>query len=269
MIRLDSRTGSGELAHYFSPYGVKIKVCRLEFGDADWDGKGPTGKCAVVLERKRIDDLMQSIQQQRLSGHQLRGMSEQADYGYLVVEGSWRPGPDNELQVPRGDGKWVSRGMHTHAIINYVFGLALRAGLLPWRTYDAKETVSYIVAQYNMWQKPWAEHRAHDVVYAPANNGSGGNGRPGAGFRLSLRPREISQAETVALQLPGLSDRALWAARYFKRVPMMLGLSAEEWEDIKPRLVEQWAAMPWKTKQGAARKLGMVGARKIVEALDS
>lgn len=252
MIRVDSRTGSGELEKYFRPYGLRVEKAKLEFGDFDWQGLGPKGECAVVLERKRIDDLVQSMTTGRLSGFQLNGLAENYDYGYLVVEGIWRPGPGGELEVSNGHGGWQTRRMHTRAITNYVMGLAFRAGLTPWRTSTPEDTVSFVVDQYRMWtDKEWHEHKSHDTVYAPADPSGALRG-----MRLSFVPRRISLAEKVAMQLPGLDDKARYAAQAFPTVRKLVNASFEEWE-----------GMGWKTRGGKARKLGAASARKIVDAM--
>jgi ERCC4-type nuclease len=247
VIRVDDRTGSAELIKYFQPYGVKVEKSRLEYGDFDFIGHGPKGECAVVFERKRIEDLVQSMESGRLSGHQLPGMALQYDYAYLLIEGIWRPGDDGQLQI--NNGQWISRRMHTRAISNYVMGLALRAGLIPWRTGTQHETVSFIVDQYRMWtEKQWLEHRAHDAIYAPADAAQG--------FRLSLMPRKVSLTEKVAMQLPGVQDKAKYVADAFGSVITLATAN-----------VDDWAGVPWKTRKGQKRVLGEVTAKKIVKAI--
>jgi len=79
VISLDDRTGSKELTPLFHPYGIPIEVKRLDFGDLAFEGNGPHGRCAVVIERKQITELVQAIESRRLSGHQLPGMADDYD----------------------------------------------------------------------------------------------------------------------------------------------------------------------------------------------
>ena len=224
MIRIDHRIGSAELERYFTPYGIKVKKTKLDFGDFDFLGNGPKGKCAVVFERKRIEDLVDSMVSNRLSGHQLPGMAEQYDYAYLIIEGIWRPGLDGSLEV-NNSGSWYRRPTHTRAITNYVMGLALRAGLIPWRTGNQQETVSFIVDQYRMWnEKKWNEHTSHNLVYAPAD--------PIAGMRISLVPRKIRLVERMAMQLPGVDRKARKVGEHFKSAVKMTSADEEEWTGI-------------------------------------
>src|SRR5262245_5878451 len=104
MIRVDSRSGSGELSPYFEPYGLVVEKTHLDYGDFDFEGSGPKGKCGVVFERKRIEDLVDSMQTGRLSGHQLPGICENYDYGYLIIEGIWRPGREGFLEIGNRNG---------------------------------------------------------------------------------------------------------------------------------------------------------------------
>lgn len=238
MLRLDSRTGSGELEKLFKPYGIQPLLCRLDFGDMDWIGNGPSGECAVVVERKRIDDLIQSMQSKRLSGHQLPGMAEQYDYCYLIVEGIWKCGDDGNLLV--SNGGWHKRGIAYRAVTSYLSTLQLKAGVNVWRSVNEYETVSYVIDQYRWWtQKRWAEHQAHEAVYAPAD--------PTVGRRLTFRPREISLLEKMSMQLPGVDKKAREVAESFKSVQQMANADVERWIKIKG--------------------IGKTGAERIVEAI--
>lgn len=244
MIRIDYRTGSGELEKLFLPYGIKVEKTTLSSGDFDWVGKGPGGaQVSVVVERKRLDsDLIQSMQSRRLSGKQLPGMCDEYDYGYLVVEGIWRVGADGQIEVPVGDNNrsWRSLGVHSRAVHNYLMGLSFRAGLQPWKTNSARETVSFVVDQYRMWtEKAWDEHKCHEAVYAPAD---ASNGR-----RLSLRTRKITVMEKLCMQLPGVDAKARDVATHFGSADRMTAATVDEWQEVKG--------------------IGKVGAQRIWEAL--
>ncbi len=248
MMRLDDRRGSGELLPLFAPYGLRVLKTRLEFGDADWVGSGPRGECAVVAERKRVEDLVDSIQSKRLSGHQLPGMAAAYDYGYLIVEGIWKPGADGELLVQRGGG-WVSYGTAVRAVNNYLMGLSLRAGMICWRTASPAETVSFLVDQYRMWEKPWREHRCHEAVYAPSEEAGGSR-------RLVLRPRAVSWVERFAGILPGVDRKARYVAGAFSSIQKAANASEAAWAEIQTEDVT-----------GKKRRLGAMAAAKIVAAI--
>ncbi len=225
MIRLDDRRGSGKLERHFTSYGIRVVKMRLEFGDFDFLGNGPRGVCAVVIERKTIGDLINSMKDRRLSGHQLPGIGEGYDYAYLIVEGTWRPGPDGAVEVPSGKG-WRSEGVHYRAVDNYLDGLMLRAGVGVWRTYNELETVAAVVDRYRGWNdKKWHDHHAHDQVYAPAT--------PSDGRRVLLRRREVSLCEKWAMQLKGVDRKARAVAEYFRSGQAMANADEVAWQSIK------------------------------------
>jgi ERCC4-type nuclease len=225
VIRLDDRRGSGELERHFLPYGIKVVKTRLDFGDFDFLGNGPRGVCAIVVERKTISDLLDSMKSRRLSGHQLPGIGEGYDYAYLIVEGVWRLGVDGSVEVPSGKS-WRSEGVHYRAVDNYLDSLMLRAGVNVWRTYGELETVAAVVDRYRGWNdKKWHDHHAHDQVYAPAT--------PTDGRRVLLRRREVSLCEMWAMQLPGVDRKARTAAECFRSAQVMANAEESAWLEIE------------------------------------
>lgn len=252
MIFLDQRIGSGELAPLFHQYGIQANVCHLDFGDVSFEGNGPNGRCAICVERKRIEDLIQSITSKRLSGHQLPGMAEQYDYCYLLVEGIWRPGPQGELQIAHGSieaerfgGRWLpshGKGIGYRNVDNYLSTLELHAGVIYRRTLGPQETVATIVDLYRWWGKEWGEHSSHIAVYAPAAP------KIGRG-KMQLARRNVSLAETWAMQMDGIADKAQSVAEHFGSARAMANATAAEWLAIKG--------------------VGKITARRAVEAINA
>jgi ERCC4-type nuclease len=238
-ISLDFRTGSKELAPLFLPYGIQPQLTKLDFGDLAFEGNGPQGRCAIVIERKQIADLIASIQSRRLSGHQLPGMADTYDYCYLIVEGVWRPGPEGEMQLGYGGmqdektfgGSWRpvhGRSILYRAVDNYLSTLELHAGLIYRRTLDALETVHTIVDLYHWWNdKQWMEHSSHLGVYAP------GEPKLGRGRKLNLVRREISLAEKWAMQLDGIDTKAQAAAKHFGSARALADAVEADWIAIR------------------------------------
>ncbi len=233
-IAIDYRTGSKELVPLFLPYGIQPAITKLEFGDLAFEGNGPGGRCAVVIERKQVGELVSSIQSRRLSGHQMPGMAESYDYCYLIVEGIWRPGPDGELQIGQGGfeaessfgGRWV-RG-HGRAqflyrsVDNYLATLELHAGVICRRTLSPTETVAMVVDLYHWWnEKLWEGHSSHLGVYAPA-----------VVRKMNLSRRRVSLAEKWAMQLPGVDTKAERVAEYFRSARVMANAGVKDWLEI-------------------------------------
>ncbi len=237
-VRLDDRIGSVELGPLFQPYGIEPLVTRLEYGDCDFHGNGPRGGCVICVERKRINDLVDCIQSKRLAGHQLPGMSRQYDYGYLVVEGAWRPAANGQLEIGHG-GRWSSSyagQINYRQVDNYLSTLEVCSGMIYRRTYDPLETVAVIVDLMRWWSKPWGDHHSHDVKYQPGDEGH------------HLRLVRPSQVELVARTLPGLDRKAKRVAKHFKSVTAMVLADKAAWCRVDG--------------------VGPTGAAKIMEALN-
>lgn len=238
MIRIDSRIGSSELAPYFTPYGIRPVVTRLEFGDVEFTGRGPKGECMVGFERKRITDLLDSIRTRRLSGHQLIGMAEHFDYVYLMVEGIWRPGPNDEVEISGPTPQYV---MSYRQVDNYLATLELKSGIIYRRTSNPRETVCSIVNLYRWWNdKDWVDHESHQQVYAPADAVEG--------RKFSLLSRKPTVLERVCMQLPGLDSRARKVAEHFTSLREMALADEKAWRDVPG--------------------VGKIGAKRIVEAIN-
>lgn len=238
-LRIDDRIGSVELAPLFQPYGIKPIVCRLEFGDLDFVGRGQYGGCAIAVERKRINDLVSSIQSKRLSGHQLPGMAKQYDYAYLIVEGAWRPGEHGQLEISN-HGKWLaaySGHVMYRQIDNYLSTLEIKSGMIYRRTYNELETVAVVVDLMRWWEKPWDDHHSHDVKYQPADGPEG----------KRLRMIAPSQVELVARTLPGMDRKAKRVSKMFATVSAMVAADEATWCQIEG--------------------IGKASARHIMEAL--
>lgn len=234
MISVDCRVGSKELAPLFRQYGIQTKVTEMEFGDMAFEGNGPSGKCSVGIERKRIDDLVASIESKRLSGHQLPGMSEQYDYCYLIVEGVWREGPDGFVQVGHGGfdgeqtfgGRWLPHRWRLpyRAVDNYLSTLELLAGVIYRRSLGPGDTVAVTVDLWHWWNdKLWDAHGSHLAVYAPAL-GERGRGR--------LMRRDVPLAERWAMQLPGVDKKARLVAEHFGSARAMACAVEKQWQQI-------------------------------------
>lgn len=184
----------------------------LEYGDLAFEGNGECGPGAMIaLERKKLSDLITSMQKRRLSGHQARGLHKEYDYVFLIAEGMWRAGSGGEIEhwgsnwtSSRGsDGKmrrtpgksgWIPFYAHAtnHAVsytqlASYMYSMTLRSKsarrepLRIIRTSTLAETAAQVVALYkNFTEKLWEDHHAHDQIYTPLpETDYGSDGRDG------------------------------------------------------------------------------------------
>lgn len=173
MIVVDDRVGAVELARKL-PGAV---VRRLEYADFWFPGRGPAGSSVSIgIERKTVDDLVNSIVSGRLSTHQLPGMLQHYDYCYLLVEGYWRPSPATGLLEVMRRG-WVpyntgGRTYRAALVSNYLNSLSLVLGVHVYKTLSDNESCHWLKSLYAWWNnKKWDEHRAHLAIRKPEVEG--------------------------------------------------------------------------------------------------
>jgi ERCC4-type nuclease len=252
MLIVDDREHGG-IAELVAQLGVEVSVQRLEYGDCCFTGNGEQGECLVGCERKKLSDLVNSMKDRRLSGHQLRGMWQSYDYCLLFAEGVWRPGAGGEIEELRGRD-W--RPFYSHQagkaaisyrqLLSYLTTLELRGGLVVRRTSNERETAAQYVSLYHWFtDKDWHQHNSHDQVYANGvpkkGHGSGWAREHGhdTTFAAGARGRtgKVLQADPttawrVAMQFPGIDRRAEKVAAHFGSVRAMALATEKEWASI-------------------------------------
>lgn len=134
----------------------------------------------IGVERKRIRDFLNSIDDGRYTGHQRVGMAQQYKVSVLIIEGYWRPDPRSGILlggIPKDDGSMVwtadafgGRTMY-QKLRRYLFSCSL-GGVIVLYTRDIAHTAYDITELYHYFQKPWREHKAllamhHDTLVLP------------------------------------------------------------------------------------------------------
>lgn len=212
-LLVDPRTGSGELLGCCKRRGAPARHQQLPAADFAFTGLGPEKSAVRVgIERKKLSDVLQCIQDGRFAGHQLPLLLEHYDVRWLVVEGSWRAEPKTGLlQVPAGRGGWVrlDRGgvKLVAALDNWLFDMIHKAGVYFWRTWNDEETADFVVRQYNWWclGKGWEGHKAHLAIHQAVD--------------VSIWEKQLTQVGKTAASLPGIgADKARKLQAEFKSV---------------------------------------------------
>lgn len=286
MIVIDSREHG--IFDELKRFDVPVCEQEMQFGDAVFDGhgEGEDGKpCHVTvgIERKRLGvenkristDLINSMQDRRLSGKQLEGMRKAYDWVYLFIEGMWRATTTGDIEVSE-DGRWW-KPLYNHnggrerthrishrQVMSYITTLELKgvtsAGnrFVVRRTLNMRETAAQYVDLWHWFNdKKWADHTSHQQLYAPAPEmgGGHGNGRrggkvafsdPEAAFLAQYGPQAVA-CWRMAAQLPGIdSKRAAALAIHFRTVERMCCAGPGEWQrvtNIGPRIAEAAAKL--------------------------
>lgn len=215
-----------KLVRALTSYDVPLYRTRLEFGDACWEGSGPLGPCLVGFERKRLTDLISSMQNRRLQGFQLIGMRQTYDFCFLIIEGMWRPTQAGGLEQHNGQG-WEpvyhkQSGVEYRQVDGFIDSLELRAGVMVIRSSTVYETAAIYANRYVRWQRDWFDHRSHDQIYSPD---------PSAQYegKASWRNQEPGMVERFAAVLPHCDRRSWDVGRHFKTIYDAVVAEEEEW----------------------------------------
>lgn len=257
-ILLDNREDS-HLASQLQRFGLPITTCRLDFGDLVIEA---AQGLLIGYERKRLTDLISSMQDRRLSGHQLRGMLKVYDRVEIIVEGVWRPGENGEIEIPGRTG-WQtlyhqrgfngrshgSGGISFRQLDSYLYSQYEMGGVPYWRTGSPSETSHLIASRYHWWQKDYELHKSHDVLFT--NNPSAQ--RRGSVILTQGDPNPVT---VMAAQIPGIDAKAWCVGKYFKSPTAMVEASEAEWRRC-----------PWTDRKGQVKHFGAGTAKEIVRWL--
>jgi hypothetical protein len=174
IIHIDDRKGSIELSPIIQGMGVQVKIQRLEFGDAAFQGHGPKGAIYVGIERKTLRDMLACIDDARFAGHQLPGMMAFYSKSYLAIEGMWRPGDGGEyegllmegyrngqswgpLKGMEWNGKFSGRPVLYSKLFRYLNSIALSSVIITL-SHNIWHTAYNICELYHWYQKQWSGH---------------------------------------------------------------------------------------------------------------
>src|SRR5580692_10605470 len=252
MLLIDRRERNS-LDKEISRLGVEVETTELEFGDCSFTGNGEAGPCVVGCERKRLTDLVNSMKNRRLSGHQLRGMWTAYDYCFLFAESVFRPGPGGEIEELVGRdwrpayGSGAGSAISYRQLTSYLTSLELCGNVIVRRTGSVRETAAQMAALWHWFNdKSWSQHHAHDQVYSKVPGVKKGHGSGwaephehsrewGRGRSAVLPNGEADHPSTLwlmAAQLPGIDRRAEKVAAYFRTVRAMANADETDWEGI-------------------------------------
>lgn len=220
-LLLDQRTGSIELHPLLrTPH----TVCHLDFGDAAIIGRTNDQEISVGIERKRIHDLLSSMESGRLVGHQIPGMLEEYDRSYVLVEGLWRPDDDRRLVVYKGKGfspiQHGSRRYGTKDIHSFLTSIREMFGIWVITTGSSSHTAAWIDDLHYWYNKK--KHRTGEVMVA--------NPAPalGVGFR---RPTTLAR---MLVGLDGVGGRkALDLANRFGSMEELMSASPSDIMEVE------------------------------------
>ena len=225
-------------------------------GDACFSGLGDNGQPILVcVERKKVSDLVSCILNGRYN-HQLQiARSNGADVFCLIVEGTYRPSPEDGLvEVPvwginprtlrRGPiWKPVKPAIAYSRLDQYLTELSYLVGVIVKRSRDVQETAAIIKALWDNFQTPPEKHNSLHAIYKTQLN------------TVLLMPPSL--VRRVAAEFDGIGwEWSRAAADRFHSVREMVSAS-----------VSDWARLEHVSDSGKHRRLGKRTAEKVVTAL--
>jgi ERCC4-type nuclease len=228
MILVDAAVGSHELQSWIRRLGPVCDSTHLVYGDAAFEGHGPEGLCGIGVERKRLRDMLNCIDDARYTGHQRIGMSKQYQFSFLIIEGVWRPDIVSGLLYRQVTQKsldstsnvWTpqwGQGMREqmyYKLRRYLFSVSL-SGVHVLYTRDISHTAFDIVELYHYFQKPWREHKSMLQMHQ----------RSLTLPTLNARPNLVRR---WAFELDGVGNQYAHEAGRIFRTPRQLALSDED-----------------------------------------
>lgn len=172
VVLVDDRTGSGEVAPILRGLHVPVRVERMDSADFAFEGQGPRGKCMVGIERKKVRELIQSIESGRFEGDQLPKMVKAYEHCWLVVEGIWRPNPQSGVLEEGSSNGWHDtlfgrKGFAFCQLDNFLTSMQARVHLMVKYTATVTDTAWVVKDMWQWYRKPWGQHRSGLVIYNP------------------------------------------------------------------------------------------------------
>lgn len=212
---------------------VQVEKIELQSGDFEFTGNGPNGPVVVLIERKKIRDLIGSIRSRRLAGLQLPNMLRSADIAYLLIEESYRPDPSTgTLQTMRRSG-WedVRLGnsvFQYNEVDRFLWTWTEFGGIRVLRSATIKESARMIANLHHQWQKKWEDHKGWTGFYnLPDPEGLARRVVAGVVERPGTMQRMLKEIEGIGWEKSGPC-----AAR-FKTMREAVCASEKEWREIE------------------------------------
>jgi ERCC4-type nuclease len=200
-----------------------------------------------------LTDLIASMQDRRLSGHQLRGMWSCYDRVELIVEGIWRAGQNDEIEVAT-NGKWITlyhrgSGISYRQVDSYLYSQYTCGGVPCWRTNSTQETAHLYVSRWHWWQKDYELHKSHDVLFTNEPSAQ----KRGAVVLMQGDPNPVT---VMAAQIPGIDAKAWDVGKHFASPAAMVMADEREWRRVE-----------WTDRKGNVKHFGKDSAAAIVKWL--
>lgn len=244
-LLIDKAVGSKDFEGPLRKLGLPVESTHLDSGDFAFMGRGEGGAPLFIgIEFKKIGELAQSLNTERLTGHQLLEMTPTYDRRYLLVEGDYHSNAAGDTVVFRGKGA-PSRlpGAPPFVVLEQrLHNLAVRGGMHVRHTTSRSNTLRVLLAWYRYWtDKDLDEHKSHLAVYAPDIDGE-----------LFVGVSDSRRA--IKALCPGIGDKA--------------SKTVDQWVNgditaLCAKTIDEWANLEIPSGKDGYKKLGRTRATRI------
>ena len=185
----------------------------IRHGDVVFQGKADGKNVKVCVERKKMRDLVNCINDGRHLQQVRQAYEAGFDYYTLVLEALWRETKDGDTEYRSGK-KWIRTGMPWSRIQAYLTELHYLMGVRVVYSNNRKETIQSIKALYKFFQTE--EHDSLKRFYVAPVDG--------------MLLQQPSLVRRVAKELPGIGwERSLAVEAKWDSVRDMVNAPVEEW----------------------------------------
>jgi ERCC4-type nuclease len=166
-VYVDPRAGSCDLVVPLQRAGLAVETLTMPYGDVVFAGHDDV---SVGVEYKKLPDLVQSIRDGRLAGHQLPGLTAAYEYTWLLVEGEWRPSKTGILQdEKRGQWRDMPGRMSVSELEKHLLTFELCGGVHVAHTHRPADSVRWLTNLYRWFtDRSLSEHTSHLAPHQPS-----------------------------------------------------------------------------------------------------
>lgn len=242
----DKKKKNLDLVQHIVRQNVPVETTYLPFADAAIEINGPEGVALVGVERKRLHDMLNCVEDGRYNAQRI-GMKLEYPVSILVIEGHWKPhDPEGFLMEGfQGGMTWGFMKPRGNRVLyaklyRYLFSVAL-TGVIVQYTRDPFHTAFNLTEIHGWGQKRWDDHTALQEIQKfalptlnrrPTLKQKWANAIEGIGVkkwpfvdRQFRSPLAMAQAdEKEWLRIPGLGIRSaqrivqeIWGNNYGKK----------------------------------------------------
>lgn len=228
MIQVDYRERPSSedqqtLKNYIKRIGVDAETSSLPYGDAQFEGRGPDGSIYIGVERKKLHDMLNCIDDARYNAQRM-GMKQMYQVSFLLIEGHWKPHDPQGLLMEgfHGGTAWAPfRGRAGRTLYSklyrYLLSVSL-SGVHVIYSRDLWHSAFNICEVFHYFQKPFHQHTSLLEMQKFAI--------PTLNSRPSLVRRWAADLTNVGLKTSELAER------HFRKPITLANADETEWLKI-------------------------------------